>query len=219
MMNEDDKDMNQAEPQKDNMPEPEGHSEEESVATTEETSDTLHPEDRITELEAELARTKDHMLRALADAENTRKRALREREDAGKYAISSFARDLLDFADNFHRALEAFPADLKEADERAANVMTGIESMEKALMSNFEKHGITKIEPIDVPFDPNFHEVMFETPGTGKPAGMIIQLIEPGYVIKDRLLRPARVGVAKDEGQGKVEPSSDEPGSQVDTEA
>ena len=84
-------------------------------------------------------------------------------------------------------------------------------------MSNLEKHGIEKLEPMDEPFDPNFHEVMFETPGTGKPAGTIIQIMEVGYKIKDRLLRPARVGIAKDDGSSPT-PSTD-PGAQIDTEA
>jgi len=174
---------------------------------------------REAELEAELARMKDHMLRALADAENSRKRALKDREDAGKYAITAFARDLLDFTDNFHRALGSIPADLKSIDERMGNVISGIEAMEKEMLRVLEKHGIKKIEPMDQPFDANFHEVMFEAPGTGKPAGTIVQVIEPGYVIKDRLLRPARVGVAKDEGQGGNSPSSGEPGSRLDTQA
>lgn len=169
---------------------------------------------RIVALEEELARAKDHMLRALADAENARKRAVRDREDAGKYAVTAFARDLLDFADNFSRAMEAIPADIKDTDERVSNVVSGIEAMEKELQNTFSKHGITKIEPRDEPFDPHFHEVMFEAPGTGKPAGTIIQLVEAGYMIHDRLLRPARVGVAKgDSGNNSG------PGNRVDTEA
>lgn len=168
---------------------------------------------KIAALESEIARLKDHLLRTLADSENTRKRATKDKEDAGKYAITSFARDLLDFAGNFHRALEALPADLKSLDERIAGVMTGISAMEKDLLKTLEKHGITKIDPIDQPFDANFHEVMFEVGGTGKPAGMVVQVIEPGYVIKDRLLRPAKVGVSKSEG-GNTGPLN--PGSQVD---
>jgi molecular chaperone GrpE len=167
---------------------------------------------RAEALEAELARLKDHLLRALADAENTRKRAQRDREDAGKYAITAFARDLLDFGDNFHRALAAIPQDIR-ADQRIAGVMAGIESMEKELARAFEKHGITKIMPLDQPFDANFHEVMFEAPVPGKPAGIIIEVIEPGYVIRDRLLRPARVGVAKGEPSGHAGPH------RIDTEA
>ncbi|MCB9991000.1 MAG: nucleotide exchange factor GrpE [Rhodospirillales bacterium] len=169
-------------------------------------------EAKVDALQAELSEARDQMLRAMAEAENTRKRLLRDREDVRKYAVSDFAKDLLDFADNFRRALDSLPEDIHQVDERIAGVISGIEAMEKELLKNFEKHGITKMEPLDQLFDPNFHEVMFEAPGTGKPAGTIIQLIEPGYMLHDRLLKPARVGVAKDEGQGG-------PQHQVDTEA
>jgi len=116
---------------------------------------------------------------------------------------------LLDVADNLRRALDAVPADLIEGDERVKNLMGGIEGTERQLLSSFEKNGIKKIEPLDEMFNPNFHEVMFEGPAPEKSAGTIIQVLEPGYVLNERLLRPARVGVAKDEGQG----------SQIDTEA
>lgn len=172
-------------------------------------------DERIAALQAELGQAKDQMLRAMAEAENTRKRLLREREDVRKYAVSDFARDMLDFSDNFRRALTAIPEDLKALDERIKGVIEGIEAMEKEVLRAFEKHGIKKIEPLGELFNPNFHEVMFEAPGTGKPAGTITQLIEPGYMLHDRLLRPARVGVAKDEGQGN---GGGSPGGRVNTE-
>lgn len=152
------------------------------------------PEGRITALEAELADAKDRMLRALAEIENTRTRARREREDAGKYAISAFARDLLTVSDNLRRALDATPAELK-----SAPLIQGVEATERELLKVFEKNGIRKIDPSGQAFDPNFHEVMFEAPLPGKPPGTILQVLEPGYVIGERLLRPARVGVAKNE--------------------
>ncbi len=152
---------------------------------------------RVVELEAELARLKDHMLRALADAENTRKRATKDREDASRFAVTSFARDMLDIADNFRRALDAIPEEAKAGDNPLIKtMMEGIEATERALMRTFEKHGIRKIAPMDEMFDPNFHEVIFEAPMPGKQPGTIIQMVEPGYVLNDRLLRPARVGVA-----------------------
>ena len=171
---------------------------------------------KIAALEAELDQAKDQMMRALADAENTRRRGLKDREDIRKYAVAEFARDLLDFSDNFGRALESLPKDLMEADERLKNVLTGIQAMESTLMKTFEKHGIKKIEPMDELFNPNFHEVMFEAPATGKAAGTIVQVIEPGYVVADRLLRPARVGIAKDEGQGGAGNGN---GDNIDTSA
>lgn len=152
--------------------------------------------EKLTKAEAALAQSNDQLLRTVAEMDNLRKRSVREREDAGKYAVTGFAKDLLDVADTFRRALQAIPEDLR-SDERINNLVQGIEATERSLLACFEKNGIRKIEPLDEPFNPHFHEVMFESPVPGKQAGIIIQLIEPGYVIQDRLLRPARVGVAK----------------------
>lgn len=176
---------------------------------------------RLEIMQEELDKAKDQMMRALAEAENARKRAAKERQDATKFAIAGFARDMLDVADNLRRALDAVPADLPESDERVKNLMGGIEATERVMLASFEKNGIKKVEPLDQPFDPNFHEVMFETPGTGKPAGTVIQVIESGYILNERILRPARVGVAKGDGQGGAGGASTPPeaGGAVDTEA
>jgi molecular chaperone GrpE len=170
---------------------------------------------RVETLQSELAQAKDQVLRALADAENTRKRALKEREDASKYAVAGFARELLSVADNLRRALDAVPEDLLQGEPRIKNLLDGIEATERELLKSFEKSHIRKIEPLGEVFNPNYHEVMFETPGTGKPPGTIIQVVEAGYVLHDRLLRPARVGVAKDEGQGNGKTA----GGHIDTQA
>jgi len=173
--------------------------------------------DKDAEIEAlklECAKMKDQALRAIAESENVRRRAVKEREDAGKFAISSFAKDLLDFSDNFGRALNAIPEELQNAEGPIKAVLDGISTMEKELIRTFDKHGIERIEPQDQMFDPNFHEVMFESVMPGAPAGQIIQVIEPGYILKGRLLRPARVGIAKDDGQGGAAS-----GHAVDTEA
>lgn len=151
---------------------------------------------RIAALEKEVMETKEKMMRALADAENTRRRSIKDRDDAGKYAVSSFAKDLLDFSDNFHRALSAIPPELHD-DPRIGAIITGLESMDSNLLKTFDRHGIKKIEPLDETFNPNFHEVMFEAPTPGKPAGIVIQVIEAGYVLNDRLLRAAKVGISK----------------------
>lgn len=151
---------------------------------------------RIKALEGEVAEWKDKMMRALADAENTRRRSVKDREDAGKYAITGFAKDLLDFSDNFHRALAAIPAEMHD-DPRIASIIDGLEAMDANLLKTFERHGIKKIEPLDETFNPNFHEVMFEAPVPGKPGGVVIQVVEAGYVIADRLLRAAKVGISK----------------------
>jgi molecular chaperone GrpE len=168
----------------------------------------------IATLQNELKEAKDQTLRALAEADNARKRAVREREDASKYAVSGFARDLLAVSDNLRRALEAVPADLAD-DDRVKALMQGIEATERELLKSFEKNGIRKLEPAGETFNPNFHEVMFEAPGTGKAAGTIVQVIEAGYVLNDRLLRPARVGVAKNEGQS----GNSHSGGHIDTQA
>ncbi len=160
---------------------------------------------QISELQQQMAAVKDQGLRALAEADNTRKRALKDREDATKYAIANFARDLLDYTDNFNRAIASVPDELKDSgNDHITSLVTGLEAMQRQLLQTLEKNGVKKLEPRDEPFNPHFHEVMFEVPGTGKPAGTIIQLVDAGYILHDRLLRPARVGVAKDEGQGSA---------------
>lgn len=157
--------------------------------------------DETAGLKAALAEAHDKMMRALAEAENTRRRAKQEREDASKFAVSSFAKDLLEFSDNFHRALDAIPADLQN-DERIASIITGLQAMDAALLKTFERHGIQKVEPLDQPFNPNFHEVMFETPVPGKAGGTVIQVVEAGYTLNGRLLRAAKVGIAKSDASG-----------------
>ena len=148
---------------------------------------------RVQELEGEV-------LRAVAETENVRKRGERNVVDAHKFAVSSLAKDLLSVADNLQRALSAVPEDQRGKSELADNLLTGVEAVERELMATFQRHNIEKIEPLDAPFDPNFHQAMFEVPNSGKPNGTVVQLLQPGYVIHDRLLRPAMVGVAKDDG-------------------
>lgn len=166
---------------------------------------------KLQALEAAAAQSNDQLLRTVAEMENLRKRFQREREDATKFAISGFAKDLLDVADTFRRALDAIPADLK-ADDKIKPLVEGIEATERNLLKSFEKNGIKRIEPLDEPFNPNFHEVMFEAPVAGKAAGVVIQVVEAGYVLNDRLLRAAKVGVAKGDG-------SEAPVHHIDTQA
>ena len=173
---------------------------------------------RIAALEEALAQTKEQMMRTVAEAENGRKRALKEREDASRYAVSKFSKDLLSVADNLRRALEAVPADLLEQQPQIKNLTDGIAATERELLRSFEKNGIQKLEPLNEPFNPNFHEVMFEAPMPDKENGTIIQVIEPGYTLNGRILRPARVGVAKNESSAPSAPPA-EPGQTIDTEA
>ncbi len=175
---------------------------------------------RITMLEDELAKTKDHMMRAVAEAENGRKRALKEREDASKYAVSSLSRDLLNVADNLRRALDATPKELLEEQPQIKSLIDGIEATERELLRGFAKHGIQKTEPLGEKFDPNFHEVMFETPMPDKQGGEIIQVIESGYILNGRILRPARVGIAKNDGTTPPQNGTPpETGAHIDTQA
>lgn len=165
---------------------------------------------RIIELETEIASIKDKAMRALADAENTRKRAEREKVDASKFAITKFAKDLLEVADNMRRALDSIPEDRREESDLIKNIVIGIEAVDKTLLKTMENHGVKKLEPTEGKFDPNFHEAMFEAEIPGKNAGEIIQLVEPGYILNDRLLRPARVGVCKASTGGETNKGIDE---------
>jgi molecular chaperone GrpE len=153
--------------------------------------------EKIAKLESELAEMKDRALRALAETENVRRRLEREREDTARYAISRFAGDLLSVADNLRRALDAVPAAAVEKDEFLAKLVDGVGATERTMLSVLDKNGVKKIDPSGQVFDPNFHEVLFEMDAPDKPAGTVVQLLEAGYTIGDRLLRPARVAVAK----------------------
>lgn len=170
------------------------------------------PEERVAQLEAEVASLKDQLLRSMAEVENTRRRAQRDREDASKYAVSSFAKELTAVADNLRRALEAVPAEGREQDEMLKSLAVGVEATERQLFAAFDRAGIKKIDPTGELFDPNFHQVMFEIENTGKPAGTVVQVLQPGYTIHGRLLREAMVGVAK-------AGPSDAGGQHVDTKA
>lgn len=148
-------------------------------------------------LAAEVAQLKDQLLRALAETENTRRRAERDREDAAKFAAANFARDVLTVSDNLRRAIDSVPADAKAGNTALGTLMEGVELTDRQLQSMLEKHGIKQVSPMDQPFDPNLHQAMFEVPNTGKASGTVVQVLQPGYVINGRLLRPALVGVAK----------------------
>ncbi len=151
----------------------------------------------IEKLEADLADAKDKMLRAMAETENVRRRLEREREDTARYAIARFAGDLLAVADNLRRALDAVPAAAVEKDEFLAKLVDGVGATERTMLSTLEKNGVKKIDPTGQKFDPNFHEVLVEMDAPDKPVGTVVQVLEAGYTIGDRLLRPARVAVAK----------------------
>lgn len=155
--------------------------------------------DPIAALTEEVAALKDQVLRARAETENVRRRADRDRADASAYAVTGFARDMLSVSDNMRRALDSMPEDV--ADEMKAFV-EGVEMTERELLKTMEKYGIEKVEPeVGEKFDHKFHQAMFEVPTADHAPGSVMQVVAAGYVIKDRLLRPAMVGVAKGEAK------------------
>ena len=156
----------------------------------------LSADERLAAVEAELAETKDRLLRALAETENVRRRLQRERDDAQKYAAGGFAKDLLSAVDNLRRALEAMP-EAEVTDGRTRSLRDGVAATERELLAAFERHGLTRIDPKGEPFDHNFHQAIFEAERPDVPAGTVVEVLQPGYVLHDRLLRPAMVGVAK----------------------
>jgi molecular chaperone GrpE len=146
----------------------------------------------------------------MAEVENVRRRAQRERDDAVKYGVTNLARDLLSVADNLRRAVASVP-EAQVTDEVMRNLLTGVAATERELLGAFEKHGIRRIDPKGERFDHNFHQAIFEAENTGKPAGTVVEVLQDGYVQHDRLLRPAMVGVAKGEARAP------EPGTRIDT--
>jgi molecular chaperone GrpE len=191
------------------QPELEDHDVAENAALV--TADTSSAEqDKLAKAQTEIASLKDQVLRALAEAENTRRRMQKEREDTAKYAVANFAKEMLNVSDNFQRALDATPKDTN--DTALKNLIAGIEATERQLQAALERFGIKKIEPLGQVFDPNFHRVMMEVDDPDQPAGTVVQVMQPGYAIHDRLLREALVAVAKDSGKPPAQ-------HQVDTSA
>jgi molecular chaperone GrpE len=156
-------------------------------------------------LTREVAESRDKMLRTLAEMENLRKRTSREVADARTYGITGFARDVLEIADNLQRALDAVPAEARAAaDPGLKALIEGVELTERSLLNALEKHGVRKLDPVGEKFDPNFHQAMFEVPDASVPAGTVVQVVQAGYMISERVLRPALVAVSK--GGAKAAP-------------
>jgi molecular chaperone GrpE len=173
-------------------------------------------------VEEQLAKAKDQLLRALAETENTRKRAARDVKDAREYAIAGFARDMLDVADNFARALESVDAEARaNAEPALATLLEGVELTEKRLLSSLERHGVKKVDPAPgEPLDPNRHQAAAQVPAD-QPKGSIAHVMQPGYVIGERTLRAAMVVVSSGPAEGAA-PTGDgeaKPGDGVDVSA
>ena len=168
-------------------------------------------EDPMVALAREAADYRDKLLRSLAEMENLRKRTERQVADARDYGIAAFARDILAVADNMERALVALDAELREkVDAGTKALLDGVELTERELLKVLEKHGVKKFEPLDEKFDPNLHQAMFELPDASRPAGTVARVIQPGYMIGERILRPALVAVAKGGPKASIEPPAND---------
>src|SRR6201994_4903156 len=160
-------------------------------------------------LAKELAEARDRTLRTLAEMENLRKRTAKEVADARAYGITGFARDVLDIADNLQRALDAVPAENRElADPMLKTLIEGVELTERSLLNALEKNGVKKFDPTGEKFNPNFQQAMYEVPDASVPSGTVVQVVQAGYTLGERVLRPALGGVSK--GGAKAAPASEQ---------
>ncbi|QYM72146.1 nucleotide exchange factor GrpE [Pseudochrobactrum sp. Wa41.01b-1] len=156
--------------------------------------DAINP---LAELQVENNALKDQMLRLAADMENLRKRTAREMQDAKAYAVTNFARDMLSVSDNLRRALDAIPTDALAEDTGLKALAEGVEMTERAMINALERHGVTQLSPEGQKFDPNFHQAIFEVPNAEVPNNTVVQVMQTGYAIGERVLRPAMVGVSR----------------------
>lgn len=169
----------------------------------------------IAALQAEGAEFKDKWLRAHAEMENIRKRAEKDKEDTAKYAISRLARDLVGVGDNFQRAIEAVPAGAADEDPALKSFIDGVTIIERELLNALERHGIRRMQPLNEPFNPHLHQAVMEIPRSNVASGTVVQVFQPGYMIEERVLRPAMVGVAKGGPKLPTVPEDGAPGSEV----
>ena len=151
---------------------------------------------------------KDQLLRSLAEAENLRKRTIKEVADAKKYSHIYFVRDLISSVDNLQRALEVVPEDKSQLSEPIKNLVIGLEIVEKEILNTFEKHSLKQINPLGEKFDYNLHQAMFEVPTTEKDPGLVVEVSQKGYLLHDRLVRPAMVGISKKPEEDTTKPNN-----------
>jgi len=166
-------------------------------------------------LELQIAELNDKLLRALAEAENVRRRAERDKEDAYKYAVANFARDMLSVADNLRRAMDSIEPEVRKSDPAVDKVIEGLELTERQMLATFERYGIKPVAALGEKFDHNVHEALFEVEDRSRPAGTVAQVLETGYTLNDRLLRPAKVGVAKGGAKVAAKPSTPSAGAEA----
>lgn len=161
-------------------------------------------------IETEKAELHDRLMRAAAEMENLRRRTARDVADAREYSIAAFAREMLAVSDNLHRALEAVPREAREAGDSGLNALIeGVELTERAMLQALEKHGVRRISPQGERFDPHFHQAMFEIQDSEVPANTVLQVVQDGYVIGERMLRPALVGVSRGGPRQPAKPEED----------
>ncbi len=185
-----------------------------------ETAEQESAADPVEVLTAENAELKDRALRVMAEMENLRRRTEKELKDARQYSVATFARDMLTVSDNLRRAIEAVPEELREnADANLAGLLEGVEMTERELLNQLEKNGVKKLEPAGQKFDPNFHQAMFEVPNTEVPNNTVVQVVQAGYQIGERVLRPAMVGVSKGGPKQAANAPAGEQGESVDKTA
>jgi len=171
-------------------------------------NETAAEPDPIELLKAENAELRDRYLRLAAEMDNLRRRTEREVKDAKSYSVAGFARDMLAVSDNLRRALDAIPAEAKAAGEAGlTTLIEGVEMTERSMLSTLERHGVRQLDPVGQKFDPNFHQAMFEVPNTEVPNNTVVQVVQAGFTIGERVLRPALVAVSK--GGAKAAPAAD----------
>ena len=191
------------------VPEENVTADEAAAATAGESSDY----EALVKLLKENEELKDRALRTVAEMENLRRRTAREIQDARAYAVANFARDMLSVSDNLRRALDAIPAETRATvDAGLAGLIEGVEMTERSMLSTLERHGVKKLDPEGEKFDPHFHQAMFEVPNPEVPTNTVVQVVQPGYSIGERVLRPAMVGVAKGGPKHPVSDAPPEPG-------
>ena len=169
----------------------------EQVNTDENGDKDISIENTVENQKKEIQDLKDQLLRSLADSENLRKRTIKEIADAKKYSHITFVRDLVSSVDNLQRALKAVPEDKSQLSEPVKNLIIGLEIVEKEVINTFEKHNLIEISPLHEKFDYNLHQAMFEVPTTEKEPGYVVEVSQKGYLLHDRLVRPAMVGISK----------------------
>ena len=186
----------------------EANNEDEKVVETEKISDEDSNDSNVNELnepddddninlENQIKDLKDQLMRTLADSENLRKRTIKEVEHAKKYSHITFVRDLVSSVDNLQRALESVPEDKSQLSEPVKNLIIGLDIVEKEIVTTFEKHNLKQICPLGEKFDYNFHQAMFEVPTNDSEPGIVVEVSQKGYLLHDRLVRPAMVGISK----------------------